>query len=734
MSGANPLKSVISIKTSDETSLALPSVNQYPSGEQRVRAQLQTIRRMKSRHSSTGRSGSTSTSLSPTSPVYDSVFLDGVKSQSNTSNGSVLYSNGFMKNSITDKTINDHRIYSNLKGSAVRKETLISGHNYKRGAVLSPPAMDYFYTSRSEPGLVLNNSVVRPSVPLQRKPTAEQWGNRNIYTTKHSTSSHLIKRAISQPHPLYYVNGSGLTPKLNLYRVSQPDMNKMHSQYAVVDSSSKSKINSRTNGNFTSADITMTDAVEFLSSDDEHYQNYGASFIQHNTFINDKAKEEVLKLNGISPLLGLLQSPNSQIKSTASAALRNLSFKNDKNKAEIQRCNGIPEVVAQLRGSNSVELDKQLTGLLWNLSSADNLKSDLLNNALPVLTERMILPYTTGSSDPVDPDVFCNATGCLRNLSSAKQSSRQTMRKCRGLIDGLATYIKHCVENDKTDESLENCLGTLHNLSFQLEEEFPSVFTNINALAKNLISSSNQNNANPIGCFSSPSKPPQVERHFDYAVIEDPQPKGAGLLIHSKTLKDYLSLVHLSEQESLQEICSGTLQNLTAHEGAVSCVISQIIVQKLNGMQYITPSLKSSKVNVQKNTLGLVVNLTKNPNLHSTIGRKALPVLLGLLTKGTAGANESDDTLSLACQATSNLILSDLELTKKYLTNNVIESLSSISQNMYFPKSKKAASVLLVKIWSDKDLQSFVKRLGKNKSLFINDTTMAAQKSFHVVD
>ncbi len=64
MTSMDPLKSVISIIDVDDTSLALPSVNQYRSGQQRVLDQVQTMRRAKSRQTSS-RSGSTS--LSPTS-------------------------------------------------------------------------------------------------------------------------------------------------------------------------------------------------------------------------------------------------------------------------------------------------------------------------------------------------------------------------------------------------------------------------------------------------------------------------------------------------------------------------------------------------------------------------------------------------------------------------------------------------------------------------------------------
>lgn len=78
---------------------------------------------------------------------------------------------------------------------------------------------------------------------------------------------------------------------------------------------------------------------------------------------------QVLKLNGIPPLVGLLRSPSSQVHHTASAALRNLSFKSDDNKEDIQRCGGITEAVALLRDTDSTEIQKQLTGTsqLWNM-------------------------------------------------------------------------------------------------------------------------------------------------------------------------------------------------------------------------------------------------------------------------------------------------------------------------------------------------------------------------------
>lgn len=58
----------------------------------------------------------------------------------------------------------------------------------------------------------------------------------------------------------------------------------------------------------------------------------------------------------------------------------------------------------------------------------------------------------------------------------------------------------------------------------------------------------------------------------------------------------------------------------------VSNVMSQIIVQKVNGLQVISPLLKSNKVNLQRSTVALVGNLTKNPNLQNAIGKKQVQV------------------------------------------------------------------------------------------------------------
>lgn len=54
-------------------------------------------------------------------------------------------------------------------------------------------------------------------------------------------------------------------------------------------------------------------------------------------------------------------------------------------------------------------------GVLWNLSSRDNLKERLSMVALPLLTEKVLVPLCKSFPlNPAEREVFNNATGCLR--------------------------------------------------------------------------------------------------------------------------------------------------------------------------------------------------------------------------------------------------------------------------------------------------------------------------------
>ncbi|ELK34956.1 Plakophilin-1 [Myotis davidii] len=272
--------------------------------------------------------------------------------------------------------------------------------------------------------------------------------------------------------------------------------------------------------------LTIPKAVQYLCSQDEKYQAIGAYYIQHTCFQDESAKQQVYQLGGISKLVDLLRSPNQNVQQAAAGALRNLVFRSAPNKLETRRQGGIREAVSLLRTTRSTEIQKQLTGLLWNLSSTDELKEELISDALPVLADRVIIPFSgwgDGNSnlsrELVDPEVFFNATGCLRNLSSA-DAGRQTMRNYAGLIDALMAYVQNCVAASRCDDkSVENCMCVLHNLSYRLDAEVPTRYRQLEYNARNTYTEKSS-----TGCFSNKSDK-MMKRH-DPAEEASARPEG----------------------------------------------------------------------------------------------------------------------------------------------------------------------------------------------------------------
>lgn len=766
------LKSAIAFGNVDNTSLAIPSVNQYRSGQQRVLDQVQTVKRSKSKHLV----GKGSGTLSPTSPTYDSVFVEGFKSLPLNLNGGMSTGTSHAKRLSSEKSVHrQHNLRTVAKGlssSGVGFGQMTTVHqSTMRGYGPGPPpsiraTMGRANTSRSEPDLGRRLTRPKPAAPPQRllsnrssvflseRNTTGGGGGGghyiiNSYQPLPQAQSHTLLKVTPQQQNLssqrFVMNGTAKVKKSSQFHATST-MTKAPPRLSVLDGtgvgvtkvdSGVSRVNGVSGGGVL-ADITMAEAVAYLSSGEPKMQHCGASFIQHTSYLQDQAKQEVYQLNGIAPLVALLQSSNPQIRQTASAALRNLSFKDSNNKEMIQRCGGVQEVVALLQASDNVDVHKQLTGLLWNMSSAESLRPELVKTALPALMEKVVLPYTTGpnrmNSSNADPEVFYHATGCLRNFSSGKQSIRQSMRKYRGLVDSLVSYVEDCVEFERPDDkSVENCACVLHNLTFQLEAEAPELFQRILALGRR--SQAPEGDTGPIGCFSpQSSKVLEAERHFDYPVVEEQHPTGAGWLIHSRTLQSYLALLGSSQKTDTLEACCGALQNLTSHPGIVSNVISQTVVRKLNGLSVLAPLLRSPKINLQRNSVALVANLSKTPHLHNQIARKALPELLAIVAAGTEAGNESDDTLSVACKTAHLLAVKEPDMSKPLLTNNLVHALHHLSKNDYFPKSSKAAALFLYGLWSDKEMQSSLKKKGMNKSSFVNNVTTAAHKSIQVVD
>ncbi|KAJ8393566.1 hypothetical protein AAFF_G00060390 [Aldrovandia affinis] len=718
-----PLRSAMTIENVEDTSLALPSDKTLKSGQQRVLDQVYTIKRSRSKKSG---------SLSPASPQThtEGGEFRAFKFVPTKTNGGVFSRSISIGTAQRRTAVHPQQQSRAMSTKSLSRRQITSSSQWEQrfvpfsptnGHPLPPPGV--LKPSRSDPALAPPGIVAR----AKTRHTVQAPPNRS------SMYAGAAVNGISSGH--YSVNGTSqfITGQV---RTIRPPSNLSNGEVKITAARTKTEVGGMSGGGSSLTDITMKEAVEYLASPQESHQLRGASHIQHSTFKEDKAKQEVFQLNGIPALVALLRSSSPQVAQTAAAALRNLVFKHAANKQEVQQCAGISEALGLLRNTSSAETQKQLSGLLWNLSSADSLKPELIEKALPVLTESVVVPFTcwsdSSASNNVDPEVFYNATGCLRNLSCAKEGERQAMRNCRGLIDSLVSYVQSCVAADTPDDkSVENCTCILHNLTYQVETEAPEHFSQ---LSRPPSRSTASKKSSPMGCFSPKSGKIEQENLFSFPPMEDNNPKGLGWLFHSKTIQTYLSLLGSSQKDSTLEACAGALQNLTANKGSVSTVMSQSIVQKLNGLPDIIPLLQSPSPSLQKTAVSLVGNLSRTTSLQTTLARQVLPQLTSMLSSGGSDKTDSDDTMATACNTVHSLLKAEPEMGKKVLNGTLVNSLNDLSNNVYFPKASKAASLLLYGLWAEKDIQSFLKKQGLNKSSFVNSVTTTAHKAAQIVE
>uniref|UniRef100_G1NW15 Plakophilin 2 n=1 Tax=Myotis lucifugus TaxID=59463 RepID=G1NW15_MYOLU len=380
--------------------------------------------------------------------------------------------------------------------------------------------------------------------------------------------------------------------------------------------------------------------------------------------------------------------------------------------------------------------DQEILGLLWNLSSSDKLKNLMITEALIILTENIIIPYSgwpegdyPKANGLLDFDIFYNVTGCLRNMSSAGPDGRKVMRRCDGLIDSLVHYVRGTIADYQPDDkATENCVCILHNLSYQLEAELPEKYSQSNYIQNRNIQMDNNKS---IGCFGNRSRKVK-EQYQDMPMLEEKSnPKGVEWLWHSIVTRMYLSLIAKSGRSYTQEASLGALQNLTAGSGPMPMSVAQTVVQKENGLQHTRKMLHVGDPSVKKTAVSLLRNLSRNISLCNEIAKETLPDLVAIIPDTVPSTELLIETTASACYTLNNLTQNSYQNARDLLNTGGLQKIMTISAGDISASNKasKAASVLLYALWTHTELHNAYKKAQFKKTDFVNSRTTKAYHS-----
>nr|XP_046249759.1 plakophilin-3-like [Scatophagus argus]XP_046249844.1 plakophilin-3-like [Scatophagus argus] len=399
--------------------------------------------------------------------------------------------------------------------------------------------------------------------------------------------------------------------------------------------------------------LDMATAVRYLSELDTTLQILGAAYIQHQCYHSNNAKNEVRVLHGIPALVLLFSSDNRAVQRYATGATRNLIYESGDNKVALVDAGGVLHLVKILSEPDE-ELRKTITGVLWNLSSRDNLKEKLSKEALSELTEKILIPLCNNIPlSPSERDIFYNTTGCLRNLSSVNERTRQKMRDMRGLVDSLVSYIQQ--EEKADDKGLENSLCVMRNLSYQLYTELPP---SVRLRLEGPTRASTFKDSEPIGCFTMYSKK-DTERNQNLSILSEVsrQPKGAEWLWHPNVVVLYKQVLQNSDSNSTsREAAIGALQNITAGDARWSSVLSSVVMEQERMLPILLDLLDTNSDVELRSLTGLLRNLSRHASNKDRMATNMVKVLVSKLPSDGLQKTPSSEVVVNICGALNHLV------------------------------------------------------------------------------
>ncbi|XP_074616097.1 uncharacterized protein LOC141875648 isoform X1 [Acropora palmata] len=472
----------------------------------------------------------------------------------------------------------------------------------------------------------------------------------------------------------------------------------------------------------------LQDLLEYLESDDVTLIVNAANYLQHLSFSDDQVKIKVRGLGGIAILVRLLDHELEEVHRSAAACLRNLSFSKarDENKLAIAECFGIEALIRLLKRTRQDEVKEVVLGVLWNLSSCEDLKLRIIEVCLIVLITIIIVPYsgwtkTAAQSNAPIPSikwstVFRNASGVLRNVSSAGPEARRVMRDCDGLVDSFVWIIKAPIgKNDIDNKSVENSICILRNLSYRLENEVDreryqdAPVTDLNA---------KEPEKDDAGCLagcgtgSKKKKKRSLFKGSDEPQIRSEPVEGVELLWQPEIVKSYLSIMAEASNPETLEGSAGAIHNLTACAWRWSMVVRSA-VRKEKGLPILVELLRMNYDPVVRAVSTALRNLAIDPRNKDLIGKYAVRDLVHRLPDPDNVKVEESTIGAILC-AIHQVVSKSIENSRHVRNVGGVKKIIVIarSRDKYSPKIVKTANQVLITMWSLAPLRNMLKKEG----------------------
>uniref|UniRef100_A0A3P9IT82 Plakophilin 3 n=1 Tax=Oryzias latipes TaxID=8090 RepID=A0A3P9IT82_ORYLA len=452
-------------------------------------------------------------------------------------------------------------------------------------------------------------------------------------------------------------------------------------------------------------EMDIETAVTYIRSPETGDQKLGAASIQHQCYNNSEAKDEVRRLKAIGDLVKLFNSTDETVRRYATGAARNLIYENQKNKEELIKMYGITELIKAL-GEDDDELRKNITGILWNLSSKDQLKKEIAKETIPGLTDNILKPLAMSMmeeaaiSDKPEMQIFCNTTGCFRNLSSASTEIRQLMRSQSGLVESLVTYIKAMLYRKRSNsKGVENSVCTLRNLSYELYSELPK------SIQDRLEGATGDSNGDrTIGCFSPQSKKVKNRKNQGHLTpLEATKlPTDNNWLWHPQILGVYHKVLLSTDVNSTtREATAGALQNLTYGDKRWPGLLSSIAEQK-QIIPTIIKLLKTERIMELRSLTGFLRNLARHTSNKDDMAKQVIKAVVEKLPEESFPQLQIPMIVNI-CGILNNLVIGSSLAAKEIAECGGLEKLKIIRDTEGLCedglKAAKSADTVIVNVY-----------------------------------